>query len=57
MTQDPDRCSLCGVRFRMEDAVGTFRDELVHARCLPRASRFPDDFDDLDDDSAEAERR
>ena len=54
MNQDPDRCSLCGVRFRMEDAVGTFRDELVHARCLPRSPRFPDD---LDDDSVDAEGR
>ena len=54
MPQDQERCGVCGQRFRMEDAVGTIRDELVHARCLPKAPRFPDDVD-LDDDDPSAD--
>ena len=42
MKQDDERCAVCGVRFRMEDAVGTLEHRLVHARCLPKAPRFPE---------------
>lgn len=44
-SQDEERCGVCGLRFRMEDAVGTLDHRLVHARCLPKAPRFPDDLE------------
>ena len=51
MNDDRDVCGICGLRFRWEDAIGTSQSRLVHARCMPKAPRFPvdDDLDDPDD--------
>ena len=62
MGQDAERCAVCGLRFRMEDAIGTIRDRLVHARCLPKTPRVPDGLDpdenepDEDDDLPQKKR-
>ena len=54
MTQSLERCAVCGLRFRMEDAVSSLRADLVHARCLPKTPRFPETLD-LDEPDADGD--